>query len=102
MKGQGSGGTLNKIYQGYARDIGFHINPARVRTATDKGKVEAKVKLVRKRLTFQGIELRNIEELQLFSDEVLSKEMKRLISPATGRSIHETLSQERGALRPCP
>ena len=102
VKGQGSGGTLNKIYQGYARDIGFHINPARVRTATDKGKVEAKVKLVRKRLTFQGIELRNIEELQAFSDEVLTKEMKRLISPATGKSIYETLSYEREALRPCP
>jgi len=102
VRGQGSTGILNQTYRGYARDLGFHINPARVRTATDKGKVEAKVKLVRQRLTFQGLELRNIEELQAFSDEVLIKEMKRLISPATGTSIYEALLKERKALRPCP
>ncbi len=102
VRGQGSTGILNQIYRGYARDLGFHINPARVRTATDKGKVEAKVKLVRQRLTFQGIELRDLEELQAFSDEVLTQEMKRLISPATGTSIYEALLEERKALRPCP
>jgi len=102
VRGQGSTGILNQIYRGYARDLGFHINPARVRTATDKGKVEAKVKLVRQRLTFQGLELRSLKELQVFSDEVLIKEMKRLISPATGTSIYEALLEERKALRPCP
>jgi len=102
VKGQGSTGILNQIYRGYARDLSFHINPARVRTATDKGKVEAKVKLVRQRLTFQGIELKDLEELQTFSDEVLTQEMKRLISPATGTSIYEALLEERKALRPCP
>lgn len=102
VRGQGSSGILHQIYRGYARDLGFHINPARVRTATDKGKVEAKVKLVRQRLSFQGLELRSIEELQVFSDEVLTQEMKRLISPATGTSIYEALLEERKALRPCP
>ena len=38
-------GKLNEIYKQYARDLGFHINPARARCTTDKGKVEAKVKL---------------------------------------------------------
>ena len=45
IKGQGPKGKVNEIYKQYARDLGFHINSVRARCATDKGKVEAKVKL---------------------------------------------------------
>jgi len=102
IQGQGSTGKINEIYQNYARDIGFHINPARARTATDKGKVEAKVKLVKRKLSFLGIQVQNLEEFQAFSDEVMNKEMKRLKCPATGTSVYEAMIKEREALRPCP
>ncbi|RLF43741.1 MAG: hypothetical protein DRN17_05765, partial [Thermoplasmata archaeon] len=95
IRGGGQSGKLNQIYQNYARDLGFHINPARARSATDKGKVEAKVKLVKRKLAFQGIEVQNLEELQAFSDETLIREMKRLLCPATGKSVHETLMEEK-------
>lgn len=102
IKGQGPKGTLNRIYQNYARDLGFHINPARAGYATDKGKAEAKVKLVKRKLSFEGVEVKSIEELQAFSDETLKKEMMRLTCPSTGKSVYETLIEERKSLRPLP
>jgi len=102
IKGQGPTGKLNEIYKNYARGLKFHINPARARTATDKGKVEAKVKLVKRKLSFRNMELESLEELQAFSNEVLVKEMKRLRCPATGTSVFDAMIKEREALRPCP
>jgi len=102
IQGQGSKGKLNQVYKQYARDLGFHINPARARCASDKGKVEAKVKLVRHRLLRRAFPLQSLRELQEISDHYLVREMSRLISPATGRNVQETLIEERGALRPCP
>lgn len=102
IRGQGSTGKLNEIYKNYARDMGFHINPCRARRATDKGKVEAKVKLVKRKLSARGREFRNLEEFQKFSDDLLVKEMKRLRSPVTGKSVYESMIEEVKALRPCP
>jgi len=102
IQGQGSKGKLNQVYKQYARDLGFHINPARARCATDKGKVEAKVKLVRHRFPRRGVPIQSLRELQEISDHYLIREMVRLISPATGKSVQESLIEERRALRPCP
>ncbi|MCD6133727.1 MAG: IS21 family transposase [Deltaproteobacteria bacterium] len=102
IKGQGPKGKLNEIYKQYARDLGFHINPARARCATDKGKVEAKVKLVKRKLLRKGVNIQSLEELQRASDEILTTEMMRLVCPATGKSVYESMIEERTSLRPCP
>jgi len=66
-------------------------NPCRVKAATDKGKIEAKVKLVKRHLSPRGREFRSLEELQEASDKILLKEMRRLRSPATGKSVYDSM-----------
>jgi len=102
IKGQGSTATLHPTYQAYARDMGFHIDPARAGKPTDKGKVEAKVKLVKRRCARKEVMFSSLEELQEFTNRTMLKQMERLRSPATGKSIKETLIEERESLRPLP
>lgn len=45
--GDGPNATINQTYASYARELRFVVDPARAYTPTDKGKVEAKVKLTR-------------------------------------------------------
>ena len=102
IKGQGPKGESQRDLQTVCQRLGFHINPARARCATDKGKVEAKVKLVKRKLLRKGVNIQSLEELQRASDEILTTEMMRLVCPATGKSVYESMIEERTSLRPCP
>jgi len=101
-QGQGRTGTIHPTYHAYARDLGFQITPSRAGTPTDKGKVEARVKLVRRLLEHQDLAPATLEELQTLTDAVIIKKMQRLVCPATGKSVGESLQDERAALRPLP
>lgn len=60
------------------------------------------MKLVKRHLSPRGREFRSLEELQEASDEILLKEMRRLRSPATGKSVYDSMIEEGKALRPLP
>lgn len=100
--GQGSRGSIHPAYLAYARDCGFRISACRASAPTDKGKVEAKVKLVGRLLQSIDIHPRTLKELQELTDQIITRKMHRLRCPATGMSVWESLRQEKEALRPLP
>lgn len=47
ISGAGPTARIHPTYASYARELRFVVDPSRAYTPTDKGKVEAKVKLAR-------------------------------------------------------
>lgn len=101
-QGQGSRGRIHPTYLAYARDVGFVVSASRAGMPTDKGKVEAKVRLVRRLLESQDLNSATVDELQGLTESLITKKMQRLRCPATGNTVLESLEQERVALRPLP
>lgn len=101
-QGAGAWGRINKVYRAYAKAVGFHIDACAPRRANEKGKVEAKVRLVRLRANPEGQAFDSLEHLQFWTDKRLDLWSRKAICPITGRSIHETWQQELGHLAPLP
>ena len=47
VKGAGACGKINKVYRAHAKAVGFHIDACASRRGYEKGKVEAKVRVLR-------------------------------------------------------
>jgi hypothetical protein len=90
------------VYRAYAKAVGFHIDACAARKANEKGKVEAKVRLVRLRANPEGQAFDSLEHLQFWTDKRLDLWSRKAICPITGRSIYETWQQELGHLAPLP
>ncbi len=100
--GAGPWGKIHPINRSYARAMRFHVDACLPRTPEAKGKVEAKVRLLRRltRMTTQSFS--NLEELQACTDECLEVWAKRTICPATGKTVQESWEQEVSYLQPLP
>lgn len=98
--GSGPKAVINPVFKAYAREMGFHVEAARAYTPTDKGKVERGV------LTQRGLGLtgpfRDLAHFQAESDLKVTRLMARLKCPATGKTVAQSLEDERLLLRPLP
>ncbi len=101
--GCGPWATIQSGYASYARQLGFVVDPCRVRTASDKGKVERRGRDVRSFLQALGsVCFLRLEDLQGATDERVRTRVGRLPCPVTGRSILDSWEAEREALLALP
>jgi transposase len=99
--GAGPWGEVNAAYQAYARAVGFHVDACLPRWPQHKGKVENKVRFVKRRLRLSGA-FTDLAELQQQTDAQLAASDEQRLCPATGRSVQQTFEAEQRLLRPLP
>lgn len=101
--GAGPWARLQGGYASYARQLGFVVDPCRVRKASDKGKVERRGRDARGFLeALKDVCFLRLEDLQAATDERVRARAGRLICPVTGRSILESWQAEQESLLRLP
>lgn len=100
--GAGPTARIHPTYAAYARQMRFVADPSRAYTPTDKGKVEAKVKLARRGLRPEERQFACLDELARWTDEAVTRRMGMIKNPLTGTAVHEAWQEEREALRALP
>jgi hypothetical protein len=100
--GAGPWAVLQDGYASYAEQVGFLVDPCRVRTPTDKGKVERRIRDVKWLQVREGERFASLEALQETTDERIAERASRLICPVTGKSVRDSFELERVHLRPLP
>jgi len=100
--GSGPWGTIHPVYRSYSRAMRFHIDACLPRQPQAKGKVEAKVKLIRRLMRLDSCAYTDLEELQEATQERLTAWDKKTRCPATGFSIHESWRREVDKLQSMP
>lgn len=101
-RGAGAWGTIHPTYKAYARSVGFHIDACAPNAPEQKGKTEAKVRLLRRLVAPLGTRFDGIEDLQSQTDERIARWSERTLCPATGKSVRESWETERAHLRALP
>jgi transposase len=99
--GAGPWGERNDSYLCYSKTVGFHIDACLPRCPEHKGKVESKVRLVRRHLRLTG-PFTTLADLQSQTDEQLLASDAKRICPATGRTVHESWHGEQLRLQSLP
>lgn len=101
--GAGPSAVFTPAFQAFATSCGFTIDPCRVRTPRDKGKVERRVRVIHTALApLFGRSWTDLAPLQAAVTGRLAELEARLRCPATGTSIAEARRAEQGALLPLP
>jgi transposase len=100
--GAGPWGQLNEAYRGYAKALGFHIDACLPRCPEDKGKVENKVGVLKRRLCLEGKSFAGLTQLQAWTDQDLDRWAVGRLCPASGDSVQQSWHQEQARLRPLP
>jgi transposase len=100
--GAGPWAVVHRGYASYARQLGTEIDPARVRTPTDKGKVERRGRDVVAYLGLETARFQDLEDLQQVSWAKTIERSKQLVHPLLGGSFHEAWQVERPLLVPLP
>lgn len=101
-QGAGAWGVIHPVYRSYSNVVGFHVDACQPGEAAAKGKVEAKVRLVRLRVEPTWSSHESLEELQYFSDERITSWSRKATCPATGLSVHDSWERELEKLAPLP
>jgi transposase len=101
-RGAGPWGEVNDAYRAYARAVGFHVDACLPRCPEDKGKVENKVGVLKRRLDLAGRRFDGLAHLQGWTDERLERWAERRTCPATGATVQASWRAELAALRPLP
>ena len=101
-QGAGPWAILNDTYVAYADQVGFLIDPARGYTATDKGKVERKVRDVVGTLVRRDERFVTLDDLNDAASERSIARAKRTVNPVTGETVFDTWLAEREVLQPLP
>ena len=100
-RGAGPWGEINEAYLAYAKALGFHIDPCLPRCPEHKGKVESKVRFVKRRLRLTG-PFAGLPVLQGTTDEQLTRSAAQRLCPATGLTVEQSWQAEQALLRPLP
>jgi hypothetical protein len=82
--------------------MGFLVDPCRVRTPSDKGKVERRGRDVKTSLIREGERFQSLEHLQRVTEERILERARQRVCPVTGRSVFDTWQEEALSLRPLP
>jgi transposase len=101
-RGAGPWGEVNAAYQSYARGLGFHIDACLPRCPEDKGKVENKVGVLKRRLRPAGRWFDGLAALQAWTDAELARWAEQRLCPATGETVAASWRAEQPRLRPLP
>jgi transposase len=99
--GAGPWGAVNAAYQAYANAVGFHVDACLPRCPEHKGKVENKVRFVKRRLRLSGPFV-GLSELQQQTDAQLAASDEQRLCPVTGLSVQQSFQAEQRLLRPLP
>jgi transposase len=99
--GAGPWGEVNAAYQCYANTVGFHVDACLPRCPEHKGKVESKVRFVRRRLRLSG-PFATLADLQSQTDEQLLGCDTQRLCPATGLTVEQSWRAEQSRLQPLP
>ena len=100
--GAGPWGEINGAYRSYARGLGFHIDACLPRCPEDKGKVENKVGVLKRRLRLAGQWFDGLAGLQAWTDLELARWAEQRRCPATGETVAASWRAEQARLRPLP
>ena len=100
-RGAGPWGETNPAYLAYARAVGCHVDACLPRCPEHKGKVENKVRFVKRRLRLAG-PFAGLADLQRQTDEQLAHSDGRRLCPATGLTVDQSWRAEQARLRPLP
>lgn len=100
-RGAGPWGEINPAYLAYARAVGCHVDACLPRCPQHKGKVENKVRFVKRRLRLAG-PFAGLADLQRQTDEQLAHSDNRRLCPATGLTVEASWRAEQARLRPLP
>jgi transposase len=100
--GAGHTAELNRGYLSYSKQMGFVIDPCRVRMPSDKGKVERRGRDLKHVLIRESDRFQDLDHLQRVSEERILDRAMRLVCPVTGKSVHDTWLDEREHLLPMP
>jgi transposase len=101
-RGAGPWGEINESYRGYARAVGFHIDPCLPRSPHHKGKVERSVRTHRFGFDPTRRQWASLQELQAVTDRRMLASARRRICPATGTSVLEAWEAEKNDLAALP
>lgn len=101
-RGAGPWGTINRHYRRYAGTVGFHIDACLPRQPQAKGKVERVIRDLRGSFSPYRQHWDDLAALQAATDAHVTRIVQRRISPATGRSVADSLDEERRFLGPLP
>jgi hypothetical protein len=99
--GAGPWGEVNVAYRAYANAVGFHVDACLPRCPEHKGKVENKVRFVKRRLRLSGV-FADLADLQQQTDEQLLASDRRRLCPVTGLSVQQTFEAEQRLLQALP
>lgn len=102
-RGAGPHAVLSPDFARFAQACGFTIDPCRVRTPTDKGKVERRIRwLHESAAALFRHRWPSLDALQVALDERIAGLQTRLRCPATGTSVATAHAAEQSALQPLP
>lgn len=101
-RGAGAWGEINRAYRRYAETARFHVDACPPRQPQTKGKVERRVRDLRKHADPRCREWRSLEELQEWSFDKDLQSAQRRRCPATGTSVWDAFVEERRHLGPLP
>lgn len=102
ISGAGPTARIHPTYAAYAKELRFVVDPSRAYTPTDKGKVEAKVKLARRGLRPEQQQFASMEELANWTDDAVLRRMRLLKNPLTGTTVMDAWQEERQVLQALP
>ena len=101
-QGSGAWARLNPSYTSYADQLGFVVDCCRIRQASDKGKVERRVRDVKSGLIRSQERFDSLARLQQTTDVRIRERADRLVCPVTGPSIAQSWQDEQLHLYPLP
>lgn len=101
-RGAGAWAELNDTYQAYASEVGFLIDPTRVGSGRDKGKVERRVQDVIGPLIGKGERFVTLDDVNEATKERSVARAKKLTNPVTGMSVYDSWLAELEVLQPLP
>lgn len=101
-QGAGTWAVLHPGYASYAKQLGFIIDPCRVRQPSDKGKVERRGHDVKHLMMCEGERFATFAALQRATEQRILEQADRLLCPVTGGSIRAAWEAERPVLQPLP
>jgi len=101
-RGAGPWGVVNESYRSYARGVRFHVDAARPRCPSDKGKVERRILAHKRGFDPRRRDWADLEELQAATDAAVLRSAARRICPATGESVLASWEAEKRFLAPLP
>jgi len=100
--GCGAWAKINEGYYSYSKQMGFTIDPHRVRTPRDKGKAERRVQDVKVLQVTDKDRFEDMEDLQETSNLRILARSRKLTCPVTGKSVYDSWNLEKPYLKPLP